>query len=218
MLQSIKLKYQSFIHHFNHSPFTFLDLFGAQHYPPRTGLYIESISIQETKSILFFSGDVTAEVADGDQITLDESTVLLNGRGQLSWTDRERCFIGRLFFFFCGDGCALPPTPNPNPQPSTSMVDVMKAQRVQALGHLCLRGRAPDQSDAVESRVLRSRRAAAAEYCSRLAGRWASRYHIHQPARQKWGEAAGRDWLWGWNFQDVSVTLNSNHSSCDDTL
>ena len=74
---------------------TIQHLFGAQHFPHfRTGLYIESISIQETKSILFFSGDVTAEVADGDQITLDESTVLLNGRGQLSWTDHERCFIG----------------------------------------------------------------------------------------------------------------------------
>ena len=46
-----------------------------------------------------------------------------------------------------------------------------KAHRVQALGHLCLRGRAPDHSDAVESRVLRPRRAAAAEYCPGLAGR-----------------------------------------------
>ena len=33
---------------------------------------------------------ITEEVLDGDQITLDESTILLDGRGQLSWTDHER--------------------------------------------------------------------------------------------------------------------------------
>ncbi|CAK9087825.1 unnamed protein product [Durusdinium trenchii] len=66
----------------------------------RTGLLIESITIQETKSILHFTGDVTAEVLDGDQITLDESTILLDGRGQLSWTDHERHIISQLSGFY----------------------------------------------------------------------------------------------------------------------
>ena len=30
--------------------------------------------------VLTFSGDITAEVLDGDAITLDESSILLNGR------------------------------------------------------------------------------------------------------------------------------------------
>ena len=82
---------------FGWTPFKSFDLstfFGSL--VGRTGLYIESISIQETKSILTFSGDVTEEVLDGDQITLEESTILLNGRGQLSWTDHERHIISKL--------------------------------------------------------------------------------------------------------------------------
>ena len=50
--------------------FLLIDLPRSSHWvvSARTGLYIESISIEETKSILTFSGDVRAEVSDGDQM------------------------------------------------------------------------------------------------------------------------------------------------------
>ena len=36
--------------------------------------------MSESHSILTFSGDITQELMDGDAITLDESSILLNGR------------------------------------------------------------------------------------------------------------------------------------------
>lgn len=66
----------------------------------RTGIYIESITIGEVTSVLHFSGDITAELLDGDQITLDESSILLSGRGPLSWTASERHMVSKLSGFF----------------------------------------------------------------------------------------------------------------------
>ncbi|CAJ1392081.1 unnamed protein product [Effrenium voratum] len=61
-----------------------------------TGFYIESVIMEQTRTILVFNGAVTSEVLDGDQITLDESSILLNGRGQLSWTDYERHIVSKF--------------------------------------------------------------------------------------------------------------------------
>ena len=46
--------------------------------------------LEETRTILVFTGDVTSELLDGDAITLDEATILVNGRGQDVWTATER--------------------------------------------------------------------------------------------------------------------------------
>ena len=65
-----------------------------------TGIYVESIVLEESKSILVFSGDVTSELLDGDAITLDEATILLNGRAQDAWTETERYIVSKLSGFY----------------------------------------------------------------------------------------------------------------------
>ena len=65
-----------------------------------TGVYIESVVLEEFKTILEFSGDVTSELLDGDAITLDEATILLNGRGQNVWTETERYLVSKLSGFY----------------------------------------------------------------------------------------------------------------------
>ena len=63
-------------------------------------MYIESVVLEEFKTILEFSGDVTSELLDGDAITLDEATILLNGRGQNVWTETERYLVSKLSGFY----------------------------------------------------------------------------------------------------------------------
>eukprot|EP00439_Symbiodinium_sp_Y106_P053128 s2444_g7.t1 len=65
-----------------------------------TGVYVESVVTEESKTILVFSGDVTSELLDGDAITLDEATILLNGRGQTAWTETERYLVSKISGFY----------------------------------------------------------------------------------------------------------------------
>ena len=63
-------------------------------------MYVESVVTEESKTILVFSGDVTSELLDGDAITLDEATILLNGRGQTAWTETERYLVSKISGFY----------------------------------------------------------------------------------------------------------------------
>lgn len=65
-----------------------------------TGLFITDISIGDTQSVLTFSGDITAELLDGDAITLDESSILLNGRNWSQWTISEQHVVSKLSGFY----------------------------------------------------------------------------------------------------------------------
>ncbi|CAK9075671.1 unnamed protein product [Durusdinium trenchii] len=65
-----------------------------------TGLHITEIEIGEVQSILTFSGDITAELLDGDAITLDESSILLSGRNSSQWTISEQHLVAKLSGFY----------------------------------------------------------------------------------------------------------------------
>ncbi|CAJ1405152.1 unnamed protein product, partial [Effrenium voratum] len=65
-----------------------------------TGLYITDISIGEASSVLTFNGDITAEVLDGDAMTLDETSLLLNGRNYTTWTISEQHTVAQLTGFY----------------------------------------------------------------------------------------------------------------------
>ena len=66
----------------------------------RTGIYITDISVGESQSILTFSGDITAELLDGDAITIDESSIILNNKNYTLWNIAEQHVVSKLSGFY----------------------------------------------------------------------------------------------------------------------
>jgi hypothetical protein len=61
-----------------------------------TGLYIQSVVIGDTNTTLTFSGDIALHLAPGDAITIEETSVLLSGKGRYNWTETERYTVSKL--------------------------------------------------------------------------------------------------------------------------
>ena len=66
----------------------------------RTGIYITDISIGASQSVLTFSGDLTDELLDGDAITIDESSIIMNNKNHTAWNIAEQHVVSKLSGFY----------------------------------------------------------------------------------------------------------------------
>ncbi|CAE8606338.1 unnamed protein product, partial [Polarella glacialis] len=66
----------------------------------RTGIFIKSIEIGEFNSTLYFDKDIISVLLDGDAITIEESTILVNGKGLSEWTATERHIASTLSGYY----------------------------------------------------------------------------------------------------------------------
>lgn len=61
-----------------------------------TGLYVREMVVYPTNTTLYFHGDIFQHLAEGDAITIDEESVLYDGKAKAAWTEAERYAVSRF--------------------------------------------------------------------------------------------------------------------------